>query len=166
MAAKFFAIDIELSIACELTTLFATAILAYPPQPIEGALEAVRAAAQRGPVGLISDTGVSPGSSLRHLMSRFGFARYFSTLTFSDEVGVSKPQRPMFEITAQRLGVDPADLFHIGDLDHTDIAGAKGVGAKAALFTGDNTSSLGNHHHADYIFRSWREFLETLPSIE
>jgi putative hydrolase of the HAD superfamily len=89
----------------ELAHAFATAILFHPPHPVEGALDAVRAAAARYPVGLISDAGISPGRSLRVLLERAGFTPHFTTLVFSDEVGVSKPQRPMFERAAAGLGV-------------------------------------------------------------
>lgn len=151
-------------IAEELTHIFATAILTYPPEPIDWALDAVRAAAQRFPVGLISDTGISPGSSLRVLMDRHQFTEHFAALTFSDEVGVAKPQTPMFARTAEALGVAPAELLHIGDLEPTDIAGARNVGAKAALYAGVNDRYAGKTQ-ADHTFTDWREFIALLPEI-
>ena len=149
----------------DMAVLFATAILDYSPTPIPGALEAVKAAAARGPVGLICDSGVSPGSSLRILMDRHGFTPYFNVLTFSDEMGVAKPQAPMFEKTAEALGVKPTEMLHIGDLEYSDIAGAKGVGAKAALFTAINDRYKANHT-ADYHFADWMEFVAWLPALD
>ena len=149
----------------ELAGVFGAAILSYPPVPIEGALEAVRAAARRWPVGIVSDTGVSPGSSLRELLDRHGFTPLFTAMAFSDEVGVAKPQSLMFETAARGLGVAPADLLHIGDLERTDIKGAKRVGARAALFAGANDRDLG-HTQADYTFVSWAEFLDALPDLD
>lgn len=143
---------------------FATAILRYPAVPIDGALEAVRAAAARVPIGLISDTGISPGSSLRALMDRHGFTSYFNALTFSDEVGVAKPQRPVFEHTAEALGVAPAEMLHIGDLEPTDIAGIRAVGGKGALFTGVN-ARFREMTKAEYTFATWPEFTRALPEI-
>jgi putative hydrolase of the HAD superfamily len=150
--------------AHNMAVLFATAILDYSPTPIPGALEAVKAAAARGPVGLICDSGVSPGSSLRILMDRHGFTPYFTTLTFSDEMGVAKPQAPMFERTATALGVSTQEMLHIGDLEYSDIVGAKSVGASAALFTAVNDRYKANHS-ADYHFADWGEFLKWLPSL-
>ncbi|HPO14750.1 MAG TPA: HAD family hydrolase [Candidatus Hydrogenedentes bacterium] len=147
-----------------LAHIFATAIIKYPPEPIEGALDAVRTAAQRWPVGLISDTGVSPGSSLRQILGREGFAGYMSAFTFSNEVGVAKPQAPMFERTARILGVAPNELFHLGDLQPTDILGVQNVGGKAGLFAGFNTRFIG-HTTAEYTFTSWQEFITILPQI-
>jgi putative hydrolase of the HAD superfamily len=164
LAAKTLGIEVAPDAADRLAEVFATAILHHAPEPIERALDAVCAAAQHRPVGLISDTGISPGRSLRALMDRYGFSPFFEAMTFSDEVGVSKPQRPMFETAARQLHVAPADLLHIGDLEDTDIAGAKRAAATAALFCGDHGDG-GNHTQADYVFMTWDEFLAALPEI-
>ncbi|MCX5759588.1 MAG: HAD family hydrolase [Candidatus Hydrogenedentes bacterium] len=145
-------------------TEFATAILRYPPEPIEGALDAVQAASFRWPVGLISDSGVSPCTALRALLDRHGFTIWFDAMTFSDEVGVSKPQARMFETTAARLGVAPHEILHIGDLEHTDIAGIRAVGGKAAIFRGDNGHAH-NSTKADYTLQTWEDFLDLMPDL-
>lgn len=150
--------------AAELSEVFATAILRHSPEPIEGALDAVRAAASFVPVGVVSDAGVSPGSSLRALLERHGFLDSFRSLTFSDDVGVSKPQRAMFEHAARGLGCAPEELLHIGDLEYTDVAGAHAVGAKAALFAGEN-ARYRSISKADFVFDSWREFIDALPGL-
>ncbi len=140
-----------------LAECFATVILRHPPVPVEGALDAVRAAAARYPVGVISDTGISPGSSLRVLLEREGFTPHLRRLTFSDEMGVAKPHADMFTRTAETLGVDPSDILHLGDLEPTDIAGVHGVGGKGGLFTGVNDAYAGRTS-AEHEFASWAEF--------
>lgn len=143
---------------------FSEAILAHPATPIEGALDAVRAAAARAPAGIISDTAISTGRCLRGLLDRFGFLPHLISLTFSDEVGVSKPRPQMFEQAAARLGLRPSEILHIGDLEPTDVAGIHGVGGTAGLFAGDNAKFLGNTR-AEYTFTTWREFIERLPEL-
>jgi len=150
--------------AAALAKVFAEAILEYPPTPIEGALDAVRAAADRVPVGIISDTGISPASSLRILLDREGFTPHLGALTFSDETGVAKPQAPMFERTAAGLGVAPCELLHIGDLEPTDIAGVRALGGVGALFVAVNPK-FESVTQAEYVFHSWREFIERLPAM-
>lgn len=54
MIERLTQIEIDEDKAQGLIEIFATAILDFPPEPIEGALEAVQAAAERVPVGLIS----------------------------------------------------------------------------------------------------------------
>lgn len=164
LVAAFLDVDFSPEVREELAHVFGTAIIHHPPEPIEGALDAVRAAAARRPVGLICDSGLSPGSSLRVLMDRHGFTEYFKVLTFSDEVGVSKPQAPMFERTAEALGVAAHEMLHIGDLEPTDIAGIQACGGLAALFTGANPR-FHNDTNAEHTFANWAEFLDRLPQL-
>lgn len=148
----------------ELTTICANAVLKEPPLPIEGALEAVKDAAAHVPVGLISDTGLSPGSCLRQLLDRHGFLPYFRTLVFSGDMGVAKPHQRMFHTAAQAMGVRAGELLHIGDLEPTDIAGVHNVGGMAALFTGEN-EKYKTSTTADHIFPNWNVFRDALPGI-
>ncbi len=147
-----------------LANEFATAILVFQPEPIENALEAVKFTSQFLPVGLISDTGISPGRSLLELLEIHGFTKYISSYRFSDIEGVSKPQPIMFEKTAFELGVKPEELLHLGDLEPTDIVGIKNVGGKAGLFAGINVKYM-NSTIADFVFSSWDEYIDKLPSI-
>jgi len=85
-------------------------------------------------------------------------------MAFSDEVGVAKPQAAMFETAARGLGVNPSELLHIGDLEPTDIEGARAIGAKAALFGGENPKYVGATQ-ADHTFVTWPDFVGALPEI-
>lgn len=164
LACEILGISLSAEAEEEITHIFATAVLTYPPSPVDGALEAVRAAAALVPTGLISDTGISPGDSLRTLLDRYGFSEHLRVMTFSDEVGVAKPQLPMFLQTVEALGVSPTELLHIGDLEATDIAGVQAVGGVAALFGGVNTRFVGNTA-AQYTFTAWRQFIDALPGL-
>lgn len=165
MVCRDLDLTISDSLADELAHAFGTSILVYPPGLIEGALDAVKAAAARGPIGIISDSGMSPGSSLKKLLDLHGFTPYFTHMTFSDELGVAKPQAAMFERSADALGVAPHELLHIGDLEPTDIAGVHAVGGVGGLFAGAN-DRFAENTTAEYVFRHWGEFLEALPGIE
>ena len=147
-----------------LAEVFATAILDYPPSLIEGAAEAVRAAAARFPIGIISDTGISPAASLRILLDREGLTPHFGAMAFSDEVGVAKPQAPMFHCAANGLKVQPGELLHIGDLEPTDIAGVQALGGTGALFAGVNRRYR-EETTARFTLDSWAEFIERLPEL-
>jgi putative hydrolase of the HAD superfamily len=84
-------------------------------------------------VGLISNTGRSPASALRELLSRYGILRYFDSTIFSDEFGVRKPDRRIFEKAAQLLHADASKIVHVGDNPEADIWGAKQAGMRAVL---------------------------------
>lgn len=147
-----------------LANEFATAILVYQPEPIEYALEAVKFTSQFVPVGLISDTGISPGKSLMQLLELHGFTQYISAYRFSDIEGVAKPQPVMFEKTAMELGVETNELLHLGDLEPTDVVGIKRVGGYAGLFAGINMKYISTTT-ADFMFTHWSEYIERLPQI-
>ncbi len=98
------------------------------PTLIEGAAESVPRLAQQYRLGIISDAGLSSGKTLREFLRRDGLLDYFACLSFSDEVGVSKPHRQIFQVTLNCLNARPDEAVHLGDLIHSDIAGAKGIG--------------------------------------
>lgn len=142
----------------------ADAFLTNPPVMIEGALEAVEAAARLVPVGVISDTGLTPGSRISRMLDAQGFASHISAYSFSDEVGVAKPQAAIFHHAADRLQVDPEEILHVGDLEPTDVAGAINVRATPALFAGDNDRYV-EGTKAERVYASWRQFVDELPGL-
>ena len=87
-------------------------------------------------LAVISDTGLTPGRILRQILVEDNLADYFTHLTFSDEVGRSKPHPDAFLTTLRALDAPPATAVHVGDLLRTDIAGAKNVGMRGVQYTG------------------------------
>jgi putative hydrolase of the HAD superfamily len=96
------------------------------------ALEQLRG--RRLKIGLICNTGRGPGHALRELMRREHVLGYFDATIFSDEVGHGKPDRRIFLAAAEELGLDPADILHVGDNIENDVRGAKNAGMKTLLF--------------------------------
>ncbi len=82
-------------------------------------------------IGLISNTGRTPGVVLRTVMSRLGILEEFSALLFSDEVGYLKPHPEIFKKASQTLRVPLSEIMHVGDDEKTDIEGAKNAGMQA-----------------------------------
>src|SRR5439155_575752 len=67
-------------------------VLRLPPALCPGADEAVRALAARGiALGIVSNTGRTPGIILRKILERYDLLRHFSVISYSDEVGYRKP---------------------------------------------------------------------------
>ncbi|MFC4405409.1 HAD family hydrolase [Haloarchaeobius iranensis] len=94
----------------------------------DGAVEAVAAAREVGPVALCSNCSVPElvGRTLvRSELSRDDFDAVVSSVG----CGWRKPAAEMFETTATRLGVDPAALVHVGDDPRTD-GGIEALGGR------------------------------------
>lgn len=84
----------------------------------DGALEAVRAAAEHGPVGILSNCSV-PELVPRTLI-RAGLRGEFDAVTTSIGCGWRKPHAEAFGEAAAALDRDAADLTHVGDDPRTD----------------------------------------------
>ena len=115
-------------------------VLRYPPVLCPGAAAAVRGLAARGiALGIVSNTGRTPGSVLRQYLERHDLLRYFRAVSFSDEGGVRKPEAEIFRRTLAKLGPEAgpsaAEAAHVGDNPHADVEGAHRVGMRAVHYT-------------------------------
>jgi putative hydrolase of the HAD superfamily len=127
------------------------------PTLIDGAAEAVQRLARRYRLGIISDSGLSTGKTLREFLKRDGLLDYFNCTTFSDEVGVSKPHARIFQLTLDQLGAQPHEAVHIGDLIHSDITGAKAIGMFAVRMAA-NYDDANRAVEPDAVVYSYAEF--------
>ncbi|MGH7350451.1 MAG: HAD family hydrolase, partial [Candidatus Rokuibacteriota bacterium] len=115
---------------------YVSPVLAYPPDLCPGAAAAVRELAARGvSLGIVSNTGRTPGVILRRVLERHGLLGHFGAISYSDEVGVRKPEPEIFRATLASAGVPAAEAVHIGDNPEADVIGAQGVGMRAAHYT-------------------------------
>ncbi len=133
----------------EIEKIYSSGILEHPPRLLPGAKEALRSAQAKGyRLGLISNTGRTPGSVLRIMMGQMGLLEYFDTTTFSNEILVRKPAESAFRITLEKLRTVPKAAVHVGDSEDSDIAGAKKVGMYAiqVLSEGEKGSRLADAH--------------------
>ncbi len=85
-------------------------------------------------IGLICNTGLTPGFALRRFLDSEGVIDHFDFLGFSDEIGYRKPDIRVFHLAAQKLGVEPHELTHVGDNLRIDVWGAQAAGLRAVLF--------------------------------
>jgi HAD superfamily hydrolase (TIGR01509 family) len=115
----------------------------FPPAPMPGTIETVKELSKKYPIGLISNTGITPGSVLRTVLEGAGIIDCFKVLTFSNEVNLVKPNPEIFKLTAKGLGVDVRDTVHIGDDFEADVVGAQGVGASGIWLNPKEDSKQG-----------------------
>ena len=85
----------------------------------DGASEAVAAAADRGPVAVLSNCSV-PQLARRTLIRSDLDRDAFDAAVTSIACGWRKPHDRAFETVADRLDADAADLLHVGDDPRTD----------------------------------------------
>jgi putative hydrolase of the HAD superfamily len=112
-----------------LVEAYVSPLLEDPPTLIDGAREILLHARAKGhKVGLICNTGTTPGSTIRVLLQRLGMINLFDVTTFSNEFGIRKPDPRIFLHTLRQLRSSPENSAHVGDLIDVDVLGAKNVG--------------------------------------
>ena len=136
----------------------------YSPQLMDGAYTAVQKLSEKYLLGIISDTGMTPGRTLRIILERNQLSDYFKCSIFSDEVGYYKPDSRIFCKALDCLGVNAEDAIHIGDFQHTDIRGAKKLGMGAILIGSSTVEGSRQTYIPDYHAQSHAEIVHYLYS--
>ena len=121
----------------EILRAYADSFFVHPPVPHVDAVGVLRDVKSMGlRIGLISNTGMTPGVTFRSYLEQQGMLEYFDTLTFSDEVKLAKPSLEIFQMTLSSLGAAPEQAVHVGDHVTNDVVGAKRCGLKTVWITG------------------------------
>jgi FMN phosphatase YigB (HAD superfamily) len=122
-----------MGMACAIA-LGAAVLLSIPPSLNPEAPALLAAVKKRGlKVGLISNTGRSPGTSLRQLLDNYGVLKFFDATVFSNEVMRRKPDRAIFDHASKLLEAKNEAIVHVGDNPEADFWGARNAGMRAIL---------------------------------
>jgi putative hydrolase of the HAD superfamily len=118
--------------------------LLVPPTVDAGARPALAQLRSRGlALALVSNTMRTPGRALRKVLERHGVLEYFAHTTFSDEVGIRKPDPAIFALTLRALQVEAAAAVHVGDDPILDVLGARRAGLRVVQVTSASLDALG-----------------------
>jgi putative hydrolase of the HAD superfamily len=119
----------------ELEHAYAHAALEILPQVVSGAHETLRALKSRElRIGLISNTGRTPGSVLRQILDRLGLGPSIDAMVFSNEHGQCKPQASIFAALRDALDVPYDEMMFVGDNLYVDVYGAQRCGMRGVHF--------------------------------
>lgn len=167
---SYFNAPIDKSAIDEVVKVFEDCILYHPPSLFEGAAEAFKTLSSKYMLGIISDTGFSPGRVLRELLQNNSILQYFSAFSFSNETGVAKPHPNAYYHIFKELNCKPEHAIHIGDIEETDIEGAKNLNMLAIRFLAHQYDFLSEdsefHTKADFIAKSWSEVLDIINTLD
>jgi putative hydrolase of the HAD superfamily len=119
-----------------LIDAYSLPILVVPPAVDDGALAALETLHGRGyTLALVSNIMRTPGATLRRLLEKFRLLGYFRHTTFSDEVGIRKPNPEIFRMTLRAVGGEPGRAVHVGDHSIQDVQGARAAGMRTIQVT-------------------------------
>jgi putative hydrolase of the HAD superfamily len=118
---------------------YVSPVLKALPVLIPGAAELLSGLRGQYRLGLICNTGRTPGTMLKIVLQRLGIVDHFDVLTFSDVLGIRKPDPQIFHLTLEQLEVRADRALHIGDNPSTDVLGARQAGMWAVLLGSSGT---------------------------
>ena len=138
--------------------------LEFRPPVIPGIKEALEVLVKEYRMAVICNTGWHSANTVRNILGDYDFTKYFSQMTFSDEAGVAKPHKQIFEQTLAKLGGRPEEAVHIGDSEYSDIVGAKEANMRAILFAGVN-EKYKEDNTADFTIIRYEDLAEILEKM-
>ncbi len=147
-----------------LKKAYTESVLESPSELIEGSSEVLKhLKSQRYKLGLICNTGRSPGKVLRKLMEHYQILEHFDALSFSDELRIRKPDPEIFLYTLKNLKSIASDSVHVGDELLTDVKGAKDAGMMSIHLS--KTYSTDQGIQPDYCIRKLKEIKEIAEEL-
>lgn len=100
-------------------------------RPLDGAAALLAAVRPHARIGIVTNNLLE---EQQDKLAHCGLAALVDVLIASEDVGVSKPDRGIFDIALQRLGVAADEAVMVGDSWANDIAGAVDAGIRAIWF--------------------------------
>ena len=132
---------------------FVAAAIDLRPELTPGVADLLHCLSDAGvPIGIVCDVGLTASPVLRTYLDHHGVLQLFDHWSFSDEVGVYKPDAAIFHHALEGLGgVSPSRAVHVGDLRRTDVAGARGVGMVTVRYAGRHDDDPSGGAEADLV---------------
>lgn len=156
---KFFESDYKL-----IESKFEEAMLKDPPHLKIGVKETLKELSNDYNIGLISNTGITPGRVIKEVFRMYDIQKYFQLTLFSDEIGFYKPHPIMFKTALKQFNCKPQNAIHIGDILETDIKGAKECNM-LAIWINDSFSLKSDKIQPDYEIQQISETIQIIKGI-
>ena len=135
-----------------------------PPTLLDGALEMLDGIAERGlRIGMVTNTGLTSGGAFRDWFADIGLLGKFAHISYSNEMGLAKPNRMMFDAALRTMGIEHKRALHVGDNLYSDVAGAAVIGMSTVWARGDSLPDRKMTAEPDYTVET---VLELLPIVD
>ncbi len=111
------------------------------------------------PLALVTD---AQSAYARGELNQVGLLEYFDPIVVSGDYGYRKPDKRLFDVALEGMGVAAEHTLYVGNDMHRDIYGAREAGLKTVMFDSDQ----GKKEHLgcvpDYTITDHRELLKIL----
>ena len=123
------------------------------PEPAEGVLR------ERCPLAVVTD---AQSSWARGELHKVGLLDYFDPIVISGDHGFRKPDRRLFQLALDGLGVAAKHVLYVGNDMYCDIYGAREAGMRTALFDSDQNTEVFPNCVPDHTITDFRDLLTIL----
>lgn len=90
---------------------------------------------------------------------------YFSFVLVSGFLGFRKPDKRMFEMAIEKMGLPPEEILFIGNDMYRDVYGAENAGLKCVFFKSNQGDHSFHGAEPDYIIYHFRELVNAVNFI-
>jgi len=104
----------------------------------------------------------------RNIIASCGLEEYFDVIVISEELGIEKPAKAIFQSALDRLKVEAGNAVMVGNRIDADILGANRMGMKSVWFNWNDRYGeiIGSKEESpDFIIKSLSELPGLLSSI-
>ncbi len=106
----------------------------------DGFLDFIKAVRKQYKLAIISNDS---SRWSKYLREKFNLNQYFDVISISGDLKIQKPDKRIFELTIERLGIKAKDCLYIDDREG-NLEAAEKVGMNTIMFNSRNTSYIGN----------------------
>tara|TARA_Y100000590_G_scaffold179444_2_gene204557 strand:- start:3375 stop:4121 length:747 start_codon:yes stop_codon:yes gene_type:complete len=95
-------------------------------------------------------------SCANQVLRESNFTEYFQEIVISDDVGIRKPRKEIFDVVIKASGFCASEILHVGDNLEADVRGAKSCAMQAAWITRqipDTSKKLRSYNGPDPDFK-------------
>jgi len=124
--------DLGDTLVAEETVIHNSCGQAITARVIEGVFEVLETMRKDGYRIAMIANGDSAGA--RNIIAACGLEDYFDVVVISEEVGIEKPDKQVFQVALDKLGVEAENAVMVGNRIDADIVGANRIGMKSVWF--------------------------------
>ncbi|MBW1883719.1 MAG: HAD family hydrolase [Deltaproteobacteria bacterium] len=122
----------DLTLAAGLTTVHMSALREAVTIPAHHeAILAALAAEHR----LALCSNFSHAETAHAILDEASFTQHLASVVISEEIGIRKPRREIFDAVVRCLDLAPEEILHVGDSLRADVAGAAACGMRTVWLT-------------------------------
>ena len=124
--------DLGDTLVAEETVIHNSCGQAITAKVIEGVFEVLETVRKDGyRTAMIANANTA---DVRNIMATCGLEDYFDVIVISEEVGIEKPDKRVFQVALDRLGVEAQNTVMVGNRIDADIVGANRIEMKSVWF--------------------------------